>query len=36
MIHGVGGHILWVNLTKGSIEKRPLDEDMIREKASGN
>ncbi len=31
MIHGVGGHILWVNLTKGSIEKRPLDEDMIKD-----
>ncbi|MHA1943115.1 MAG: aldehyde ferredoxin oxidoreductase family protein, partial [Candidatus Thorarchaeota archaeon] len=31
MIHGVGGHILWVNLTKGSIEKRPLDENMIKE-----
>ena len=31
MIHGVGGHILWVDLTKGSFEKRPLDEDMIKD-----
>ena len=31
MIHGVGGHILWVNLTKASIEKRPLDEKMIKD-----
>ena len=30
MIDGVGGHTLWVNLTKGSIEKRPLDEEVIR------
>jgi aldehyde:ferredoxin oxidoreductase len=30
MIHGVGGRILWVNLTKGSIEKKLLDEEMIR------
>ncbi|MFW9770135.1 MAG: aldehyde ferredoxin oxidoreductase family protein, partial [Candidatus Thorarchaeota archaeon] len=31
MIYGVGGHILWVDLTKGSIEKRPLEEDMVEE-----
>ena len=30
MIKGVGGHILWVDLTKGSIEKRPIDEDMVK------
>ncbi|NHI89438.1 MAG: aldehyde ferredoxin oxidoreductase [Candidatus Thorarchaeota archaeon] len=29
MIDGVGGHTLWVNLTKGSIEKKPLDEEVI-------
>lgn len=27
---GVGGEIIWVDLTVGSIEKRPIDEDMIR------
>ena len=30
MIHGVGGQILWVDLTKGSIEKHPLDEDTVK------
>ncbi|MHA1768722.1 MAG: aldehyde ferredoxin oxidoreductase family protein [Candidatus Thorarchaeota archaeon] len=30
MIHGVGGYSLWVDLSKGSIEKKPLDEDLIR------
>ena len=30
MIDGIGGHTLWVNLTKGSIEKRPLDEEVVR------
>ena len=27
---GMGGEIIWVNLTTRSIEKRPIDEDMIR------
>ncbi|MFW9961331.1 MAG: aldehyde ferredoxin oxidoreductase N-terminal domain-containing protein, partial [Candidatus Thorarchaeota archaeon] len=27
---GVGGEIIWVDLTVGSIEKRPIDEDKIR------
>jgi aldehyde:ferredoxin oxidoreductase len=30
LIDGIGGHTLWVNLTKGSIEKRPLDEEVVR------
>ncbi|MFW9836584.1 MAG: aldehyde ferredoxin oxidoreductase family protein [Candidatus Thorarchaeota archaeon] len=30
MIFGVGGHILRVDLTKGLVEKRPLDEEMIK------
>lgn len=30
MISGVGGFSLWVNLTKGEIEKRPLEEDLVR------
>lgn len=30
MIHGVGGQILLVNLTKGSIEKQPLDKGIIK------
>jgi len=29
-VFGVGGEIIWVDLTVGSIEKRPIDEDMIR------
>ncbi|MHA1742195.1 MAG: aldehyde ferredoxin oxidoreductase family protein, partial [Candidatus Thorarchaeota archaeon] len=31
MIKGVGGEVLWVNLTKGSIEKRPLDEGIVKQ-----
>ncbi len=31
MIHGVGGKTLWIDLTRGVIEKRPLDEEMINE-----
>jgi aldehyde:ferredoxin oxidoreductase len=31
VIHGVGGEILWVDLTKGEVEKRPLDEDLIKQ-----
>jgi len=30
VIHGVGGQILLVNLTKGSIEKQPLDKGIIK------
>ncbi len=26
---GVGGEILWVNMTKGKIEKVPIDEDLV-------
>ncbi|MBN2229627.1 MAG: aldehyde ferredoxin oxidoreductase family protein [Candidatus Thorarchaeota archaeon] len=26
---GVGGEIIWVDMTKGNIEKRPLDEDLV-------
>ncbi len=31
MLKGIGGEILWVDLTKGKIDKRPLDEEMARE-----
>jgi len=31
----MGGKIIWVNLTAGSIEKRPIDEDMIRKYLMG-
>jgi aldehyde:ferredoxin oxidoreductase len=31
MIYGVGGKTLWIDLTRGVIEKRPLDEEMINE-----
>ncbi|TXT54824.1 MAG: hypothetical protein BAJATHORv1_50075 [Candidatus Thorarchaeota archaeon] len=27
---GVGGEILWVNLTKGEVEKRPIPEDIVK------
>ena len=30
MISGVGGFSLWVNLTRGEIEKRPLEEDLVK------
>ena len=30
MIHGVGGHNIWVDLTKGLVEKRPLREDLVK------
>lgn len=30
MIHGVGGQILWVDLTKRNVEKKPLDEDLVK------
>jgi len=29
MIHGLGGEILWVDMTKGNIEKRPIDEELL-------
>ncbi|TFG94406.1 aldehyde ferredoxin oxidoreductase [Candidatus Thorarchaeota archaeon] len=29
MIYGLGGEILWVDMTKGSIEKKPVDEDLV-------
>jgi len=29
-VFGMGGEIIWVDLTTRSIEKRPIDEDMIR------
>ncbi len=30
MIYGLGGEILWVDMTKGQIEKRPVDEDLLK------
>ncbi len=30
MIHGVGGYSIWVDLSKGTVEKRPLEEDLVR------
>ena len=29
MIYGLGGEILWIDLTKGRIEKRPVDEELV-------
>jgi len=29
MIHGLGGEILWVDMTNGNIEKRPIDEELL-------
>jgi aldehyde:ferredoxin oxidoreductase len=29
MIHGLGGEILWVDMTKGRIEKKPIDEELL-------
>ena len=26
---GVGGEILWVDMTKGEIEKVPIDDDLV-------
>ncbi|MHA2162737.1 MAG: aldehyde ferredoxin oxidoreductase family protein, partial [Candidatus Thorarchaeota archaeon] len=31
MMKGLGGEIIWIDLTKGTIEKRPVEEKMIRE-----
>ena len=31
MIKGVGGQILWVDMTKGVVEKKPIDEELILE-----
>ncbi|MCF2137539.1 MAG: aldehyde ferredoxin oxidoreductase family protein [Candidatus Thorarchaeota archaeon] len=30
MIKGIGGQELWVDLTRGSVEKRPVDEEIVR------
>ncbi|TFH10312.1 MAG: aldehyde ferredoxin oxidoreductase [Candidatus Thorarchaeota archaeon] len=29
MTHGLGGEILWVDMTKGKIEKKPIDEELV-------
>ncbi|MHA1484927.1 MAG: aldehyde ferredoxin oxidoreductase N-terminal domain-containing protein [Candidatus Thorarchaeota archaeon] len=29
MIHGVGGKVIWVDLTKGEIEKRPVEKNLV-------
>ncbi len=29
MIHGVGGKVIWVDLTKGEIEKRPIEKKLV-------
>ncbi len=29
MIHGVGGIVIWVDLTKGKIEKRPIEKKLV-------
>ncbi|MGY5860991.1 MAG: aldehyde ferredoxin oxidoreductase family protein [Candidatus Thorarchaeota archaeon] len=29
MIHGVGGTVIWVDLTKGVIEKRPIEKELV-------
>ncbi|MFX0107531.1 MAG: aldehyde ferredoxin oxidoreductase family protein, partial [Candidatus Hodarchaeota archaeon] len=31
MISGVGGEILWVDLAKGDIEKKPVDEKLVKQ-----
>ncbi len=31
MIKGIGGTNLWVNLTKGTIEKRPVEEEIVKD-----
>ncbi|MHA2117790.1 MAG: aldehyde ferredoxin oxidoreductase family protein [Candidatus Thorarchaeota archaeon] len=31
MMKGIGGHNLWIDLTKGKIEKRPVEEEMVKE-----
>jgi aldehyde:ferredoxin oxidoreductase len=31
MVKGIGGNNLWIDLTKGEIEKRPVEEGMVRE-----
>jgi len=30
MIQGLGGEILWVDMTKGKIEKKPIDEELLK------
>jgi aldehyde:ferredoxin oxidoreductase len=29
MISGIGGEIIWVDLTRGEIEKKPVDEELV-------
>lgn len=29
MIYGLGGEILWVDMTKGKVEKKPVDEELL-------
>ncbi|MHA2140849.1 MAG: aldehyde ferredoxin oxidoreductase family protein [Candidatus Thorarchaeota archaeon] len=31
MMKGIGGNNLWIDLTKGEIEKRPVEEKMVKE-----
>jgi aldehyde:ferredoxin oxidoreductase len=31
MMKGIGGNNLWIDLTKGKIEKRPVEEEMVKE-----
>jgi aldehyde:ferredoxin oxidoreductase len=31
MMKGIGGSNLWIDLTKGEIEKRPVEEEMVKE-----
>ncbi len=31
MMKGIGGNNLWIDLTKGEIEKRPVEEEMVNE-----
>jgi aldehyde:ferredoxin oxidoreductase len=30
-LKGIGGNNLWIDLTKGEIEKRPVEEDMVKD-----
>ncbi|NHJ13754.1 MAG: aldehyde ferredoxin oxidoreductase [Candidatus Thorarchaeota archaeon] len=29
MIKGIGGQVLWIDLTKGRIDKKPVEEDLV-------
>ncbi len=31
MISGIGGEILWIDLTRGKVEKRPVDEELVKD-----